>query len=125
MLGRIAKVFYLALLIMLVASCSKESRWEEKLFSELSDNEIEATLNISKRVFDEVLGQDLPKYYQTESLSIPKESGFFSGKIENMRKLSKPIVALSAAYPTKRIGESVISQLKRGAESKEIDLLGI
>ena len=117
-------LLYIALLIMLVASCSEGNGWKEKAFSELSDNEIEATLNISKRVFDEILGNDLPKYYQTESISIPKESGFFQKKIENMRELSEPIIALSVAYPTGRINESVISQLKKRAESEDIDWEG-
>lgn len=112
----------LVLVAMTMSGCIG---WKEKAFSELSDKEIEATMNIEKRVFDEVLGKDIPKYYQTESLLILKESGYFYGELEKTRKLAKPIVAVSVAYPSVKINESVIYQIEKKAESKEIEWEGI
>jgi hypothetical protein len=108
-----------------MSAFSLAASWKEKPFYQLSDTEIEATLNLSKRVFDEVLGRNLPKYYQTESLSVPKRSGLFDGRPENMVRLSRPIIALSVAYPEGDIGAAGIAKIEKAAKAKAITWKGV
>lgn len=98
--------------------------WKEKNFSELSDIEIEASMNITKKVFDEVLGKNLIKYYQSENTMMLKESGYLVGT-KNLTKLPKPIVGLSAAYRSNSVNQSLIAKLEKSAMTKEIEWKGI
>lgn len=103
------------------------TKWEEKQLTDLSHDELEATLNLANQVLKKILGDQMRNSGTMETDTVPKKSGYVLdlGDSSLRRPLGKKVEGFSTEWRSSEINEKVVARIQTEIERQGIIWNGI